>query len=184
MLVGALGAMNQKKMKRLLAYSSIGHVGYLLIGLCCGTVEGIQALLINLSAKFTLKPVGIKRYSVLALERNRPLIFDQGSCVLRTNTVRSAPNDNDRVHLLAFGERKSDSLNELSKRRSSTSGCAGAVTPMPGASRAVIPDGTVLVSPLEYAELSSAGHSAGNPSWPALVLGAMSQDWVVYAVRR
>lgn len=48
MIVGALGAMNQKKLKRLLAYSSIGHVGYLLIGLCCGTVEGIQALLINL----------------------------------------------------------------------------------------------------------------------------------------
>ena len=48
MIVGALGAMNQKKIKRLLAYSSIGHVGYFLIGLCCGTVEGIQALLINL----------------------------------------------------------------------------------------------------------------------------------------
>ena len=48
MMVGALGAMNQKKIKRLLAYSSIGHVGYFLIGLCCGTVEGIQALLINL----------------------------------------------------------------------------------------------------------------------------------------
>ncbi len=64
MLVGALGAMNQKKIKRLLAYSSIGHVGYLLIGLCCGTVEGIQALLINLSAKFTPKPVGIIGYSI------------------------------------------------------------------------------------------------------------------------
>jgi len=63
MVVGAFGAMNQKKMKRLLAYSSIGHVGYLLIGLCCGTVEGIQALLINLSTKFTRKPGGRKRYS-------------------------------------------------------------------------------------------------------------------------
>ena len=49
MLLGALAAMCQNKMKRLLAYSSIGHVGYLLIGLCCGTVEGVQALLIYLT---------------------------------------------------------------------------------------------------------------------------------------
>ena len=40
MILGALAAMSQNKMKRLLAYSSIGHVGYLLVGLCCGTVEG------------------------------------------------------------------------------------------------------------------------------------------------
>lgn len=48
MILGALAAMSQNKVKRLLAYSSIGHVGYLLVGLCCGTVEGIQALLIYL----------------------------------------------------------------------------------------------------------------------------------------
>lgn len=49
MLLGALAAMSQNKIKRLLAYSSIGHVGYLLVGLCCGTVEGVQALLIYLT---------------------------------------------------------------------------------------------------------------------------------------
>jgi proton-translocating NADH-quinone oxidoreductase chain N len=49
MILGALAAMSQNKMKRLLAYSSIGHVGYLLVGFCCGTVEGIQALLIYLT---------------------------------------------------------------------------------------------------------------------------------------
>ena len=48
MILGALAAMSQNKIKRLLAYSSIGHVGYMLVGLCCGTVEGIQALLIYL----------------------------------------------------------------------------------------------------------------------------------------
>ena len=48
MILGALAAMSQNKIKRLLAYSSIGHVGYILVGLCCGTVEGIQALLIYL----------------------------------------------------------------------------------------------------------------------------------------
>ena len=48
MLVGSLAALSQNKVKRLLAFSSIGHVGYLLIGLCCGTVEGLQALFIYL----------------------------------------------------------------------------------------------------------------------------------------
>ena len=48
MILGSLAAMSQNKIKRLLAYSSIGHVGYILVGLCCGTVEGIQALLIYL----------------------------------------------------------------------------------------------------------------------------------------
>nr|YP_009710067.1 NADH dehydrogenase subunit 2 [Coleochaete scutata]QFU80172.1 NADH dehydrogenase subunit 2 [Coleochaete scutata] len=48
MILGSIAAMAQTKIKRLLAYSSIGHVGYLLIGLACGTSEGIQALLIGL----------------------------------------------------------------------------------------------------------------------------------------
>ena len=48
LLIGAFGALAQKKIKRLLVYSSIGHVGYLLIGLCCGTVEGLHAVLLYL----------------------------------------------------------------------------------------------------------------------------------------
>lgn len=48
MLLGALAALSQNKIKRLLAFSSIGHVGYLLIAFSCGTIEGIQALLIYL----------------------------------------------------------------------------------------------------------------------------------------
>lgn len=48
MMLGALAGLAQNKVKRLLAYSSIGHVGYLFIGLSCGTIEGIQALLIGI----------------------------------------------------------------------------------------------------------------------------------------
>nr|YP_009647129.1 NADH dehydrogenase subunit 2 [Chloropicon maureeniae]QBX98807.1 NADH dehydrogenase subunit 2 [Chloropicon maureeniae] len=48
MTVGALGAMSQTKIKRLLAYSSIGHVGYILIGFCCGSLEGVQAVFLYL----------------------------------------------------------------------------------------------------------------------------------------
>jgi NADH:ubiquinone oxidoreductase subunit 2 (subunit N) len=38
MILRALSAMAQNKVKRLLAYSSIGHVGYLFIGFSCGTI--------------------------------------------------------------------------------------------------------------------------------------------------
>lgn len=48
LIIGSLAALSQTKIKRLLAFSSIGHVGYLLAGFACGTVEGIQALLIYL----------------------------------------------------------------------------------------------------------------------------------------
>jgi len=48
MILACFAGLTQARIKRLLAYSSIGHSGYLLIGLCCGTLEGIQALVIYL----------------------------------------------------------------------------------------------------------------------------------------
>jgi proton-translocating NADH-quinone oxidoreductase chain N len=48
MVVGAFGALQQRKIKRLLAYSSIGHVGYMLIGVATGTLEGLQGLVLYL----------------------------------------------------------------------------------------------------------------------------------------
>src|SRR5713101_5271573 len=45
MLLGAFAAINQRNIKRLMAYSSIGHVGYALIGLAAGTEKGILGVL-------------------------------------------------------------------------------------------------------------------------------------------
>jgi proton-translocating NADH-quinone oxidoreductase chain N len=45
MLIGSFGAIWQIKLKRLLAFSAIGHVGYMLIGLCCSSIESIYALI-------------------------------------------------------------------------------------------------------------------------------------------
>ena len=42
MLFGAIAAIAQKNLKRLIAYSSIGHMGYALAGLAVGTNSGIQ----------------------------------------------------------------------------------------------------------------------------------------------
>ena len=49
MALGAFAAINQTNIKRLMAYSSIGHAGYALIGLAVGTEAGIQSVLIYLS---------------------------------------------------------------------------------------------------------------------------------------
>lgn len=49
MLVGALAAIMQSNIKRLLAYSSIGHVGFMLMGVAAGNVSGVQAMLIYLA---------------------------------------------------------------------------------------------------------------------------------------
>jgi NADH-quinone oxidoreductase subunit N len=48
MLLGAFAALNQTNIKRLMAYSSIGHVGYALIGIASGSEAGIQGVLIYL----------------------------------------------------------------------------------------------------------------------------------------
>ena len=40
MLLGSFAAINQRNIKRLMAYSSIGHVGYALIGLAAGSADG------------------------------------------------------------------------------------------------------------------------------------------------
>lgn len=43
MIIGTLGALWQTKIKRLLAYSGIGHIGYMLVGISTGSIEGIYA---------------------------------------------------------------------------------------------------------------------------------------------
>nr|QIA61008.1 NADH dehydrogenase subunit 2 [Lepidozia sandvicensis] len=85
MILGALAAMAQNKVKRLLAYSSIGHVGYLLIGFSCGTIEGIQSLLIGTSI-YVLMTVNAFAM-VLALRQNRfKYIADLGA-LAKTNPI-------------------------------------------------------------------------------------------------
>src|SRR5881394_3309271 len=48
MTVGNLAALTQSNLKRMLAYSSIAHAGYVLIGVVAGTTRGISAMLIYL----------------------------------------------------------------------------------------------------------------------------------------
>jgi len=49
MALGAFAAIGQTNIKRLMAYSSIGHMGFALIGLAAGTAEGVQGVLVYMA---------------------------------------------------------------------------------------------------------------------------------------
>jgi NADH-quinone oxidoreductase subunit N len=49
MALGAFGAIGQRNFKRLMAYSSIGHMGFALIGLAAATSDGIEGVLVYMA---------------------------------------------------------------------------------------------------------------------------------------
>jgi NADH-quinone oxidoreductase subunit N len=49
MALGAFAAIGQRNIKRLMAYSSIGHMGFALVGLAAGTQEGVQGVLVYIA---------------------------------------------------------------------------------------------------------------------------------------
>jgi len=49
MALGAFAAIGQRNIKRLMAYSSIGHMGYALVGLAAGTAEGVEGVLVYMA---------------------------------------------------------------------------------------------------------------------------------------
>jgi NADH-quinone oxidoreductase subunit N len=52
MLLGAFAAIGQANIKRLMAYSTIGHMGYVLVGLAAGTAAGVKGVLIYMAVYF------------------------------------------------------------------------------------------------------------------------------------
>ena len=68
MALGSFAAIGQRNIKRLMAYSSIGHMGFALVGLAAGTAEGAQGVLIYVAiyVTMTLGAFAI----ILAIKRN------------------------------------------------------------------------------------------------------------------
>jgi NADH-quinone oxidoreductase subunit N len=68
MALGSFAAIGQKNIKRLMAYSSIGHMGFALVGLAAGTAEGAQGVLVYVSiyVAMTLGTFSV----ILAMKRN------------------------------------------------------------------------------------------------------------------
>jgi NADH-quinone oxidoreductase subunit N len=68
MVLGAFAAIGQTNIKRLMAYSSIGHIGYALVGLAAGTPEGVTGVLIYM-AIYVAMTLGTFA-CILAMRRN------------------------------------------------------------------------------------------------------------------
>ena len=68
MALGSFAAIGQKNIKRLMAYSSIGHMGFALVGLAAGTAEGAQGVLVYIAiyVAMTLGTFAV----ILAMKRN------------------------------------------------------------------------------------------------------------------
>ncbi|MYH57530.1 MAG: NADH-quinone oxidoreductase subunit NuoN [Boseongicola sp. SB0675_bin_26] len=68
MFLGAVAAIGQRNIKRLMAYSSIAHMGFALMGLTAGTAAGVEAMLIYLVIYVTMN-VGTFAF-ILSMERD------------------------------------------------------------------------------------------------------------------
>ena len=73
MIFGAVSAIGQKNLKRLIAYSSIGHMGYALAGLAVGTNLGIQSSIIYISI-YVIMNLGI--FCCLFMMKRKDKFFD------------------------------------------------------------------------------------------------------------
>ena len=72
MLLGAFAAIRQTNVKRLMAYSSIGHVGYALVGLAAGGVGGVRSVIIYL-AIYLVMTIGVFA-CILAMRRRGRMV--------------------------------------------------------------------------------------------------------------
>jgi NADH-quinone oxidoreductase subunit N len=72
MSLGSFAAIGQNNIKRLMAYSSIGHVGYALIGLAVGSADGVRGVLIYL-AIYMFMTVGTFA-CILAMKRQERMV--------------------------------------------------------------------------------------------------------------
>jgi len=68
MFLGGIAAIGQRDIKRLMAYSSIAHMGYALVGLASGTQAGVEAMLIYMAIYVTMN-IGTFAF-ILSMERD------------------------------------------------------------------------------------------------------------------
>ncbi|MFQ5817048.1 MAG: NADH-quinone oxidoreductase subunit N [Terriglobia bacterium] len=76
MIVGNLAAITQENIKRLLAYSSIGHVGYILLGIVAGNKTGLMAVVVYIIV-YAFMTLGA--FAVVVGMRRKDLVGDQVS---------------------------------------------------------------------------------------------------------
>ncbi len=74
MFLGAIAAIGQYNIKRLMAYSSIAHMGFALMGLAAGTAFGVQAMLVYMSI-YVVMNIGTFAF-ILTLEKDGVPVTD------------------------------------------------------------------------------------------------------------
>jgi NADH-quinone oxidoreductase subunit N len=87
MALGSFAAIGQRNIKRLMAYSSIGNVGYALIGLAAGTAEGVQGVVVYMAIYLAMTLGAFA--CILGMRRGRVMFenVDDLSGVARTHPV-------------------------------------------------------------------------------------------------
>lgn len=85
--LGAFAAIGQKNIKRLMAYSSIGHMGFALVGLAAGTKAGVQGVIIYL-AIYLVMTLGVFA-CILAMKRSDGMVeeIDELAGLSRNNPL-------------------------------------------------------------------------------------------------
>lgn len=84
MFLGAVAAIGQRDIKRLMAYSSIAHMGFALMGLASGTAEGVTAMLVYMAIYVTMN-VGTFAF-ILSMERDGRPVTDIASLNMFSKT--------------------------------------------------------------------------------------------------
>jgi NADH-quinone oxidoreductase subunit N len=89
MLLGSFAAIGQRNFKRLMAYSSIGHMGFALVGLAAGTSEGVQGVLLYMAIYITMT-LGVFAV-ILSMRRSGGMVesIDQFAGLARTHPTRA-----------------------------------------------------------------------------------------------
>jgi NADH-quinone oxidoreductase subunit N len=72
MFLGAVAAIGQRDIKRLMAYSSIAHMGFALMGLAAGTAGGVQAMLVYMAIYVTMN-IGTFAFILSMQKDGRPI---------------------------------------------------------------------------------------------------------------
>ena len=74
MILGAVAAIGQSNIKRLMAYSSIGHMGYALAGIATGSLQGIQSTIIYLTIYLVMN---FGTFACIFMMRKDNIFFEQ-----------------------------------------------------------------------------------------------------------
>lgn len=84
LLIGSIGALNQAKIKRLIAYSAISHIGFILLGILPGTIYGLQATMIYIIIYIIM---GIATFSFILMTFTKTNYLSELSGLSRKNPI-------------------------------------------------------------------------------------------------